>query len=187
MGEKIPRLAGLIDIVAWLYTLREKTMMDLIDWVEKAGLENLRFHLQSADNLTKESNTTLTILLTGAGGALAYALKSVEASSPGATTYAAMALSLYLFVLCGLLVLKCIWIGIIPALTNEPDNLFQPSFGLEQLRKVELKNIQVRIKQVIARNNTTADWLNRVRTAAIIGTPFIGGVFFLFARSRLYG
>ena len=50
-------------------------MTDLLDWVEKQALENLRFRIQDADNLTKESNTTLTILLAGMGASLAYGIK----------------------------------------------------------------------------------------------------------------
>jgi hypothetical protein len=30
----------------------------MLEWAEKAGLENLRYHLRAADELKKESNTT---------------------------------------------------------------------------------------------------------------------------------
>jgi hypothetical protein len=36
----------------------EGKMNELLDWVEKAGLENIRAHLQAADDLKKETNTT---------------------------------------------------------------------------------------------------------------------------------
>jgi len=53
----------------------------LLDYAESAGLENLRNHLVAADSLSKEANTTLTILLAGSAGSLAYAVKLFEAST----------------------------------------------------------------------------------------------------------
>jgi len=158
----------------------------MIDWAEKAGLENLRYHLQSADHLIKEANTTLTILFTGAGAALAFALKGLELPKVSSVAYASAGLSVFLFFLAGLVVWKCIWIGDMPMPTNSPMNLFQPDYELNTLRKVELRNIDARIEQAAQRNLKTATWLNGLRAFAIVGTPLIGITFFL-AAARLSG
>jgi len=53
-------------------------MSELLDYVKKAGAENLEFSLQNAETLAKEANTTLAVLLAGMGGAMAVAAIEVE-------------------------------------------------------------------------------------------------------------
>lgn len=142
-------------------------MTDLLDWVEKQALENLRFRIQDADNLTKESNTTLTILLAGMGASLAYGIKLLDANSESWILLAVFMFSAYLLVLCMLLIFKCLKISAIPAPTNEPQNLYQVEFSLEALREVELKNLQERINETVRRNDMVATWLNRIRLLAV--------------------
>ena len=43
----------------------------LLDWVTEQASENLQFHIQCAEHIKKEANTTLTVLLAGVGGASA--------------------------------------------------------------------------------------------------------------------
>lgn len=157
----------------------------LIDWVERAALENLRSHLLSADYLINQANTTLAILLTGAGAALAYAVKGLDVHAVTVISLVAAALSVYLFVLCGVMVKKCIWVSVLPVATNQPSNLYQPEFQLIALRKAELRNIEERINIVVERNLETAKSLNNVRAWAIIGTPAL--TFVLLAGARLFG
>lgn len=147
-------------------------MKELLDWTEKAALENLKFHLQNADNLAKEASTTLTVFLAGLGAALAYTLKAIDAGAVTSTAAGATGLMLYLTALCGLLVFKCMKIAPIPAPTNEPRNLYQKDFSLDVLREVELNNTQERINQAVARNDGTTAWLNRVRVMAVV-SPLI--------------
>ena len=111
-------------------------MHDLLDWTEKAAQENLKFHLQNADSLAKEANTTLTVLLAALGGVLAYALKLLDSGLISATLVSVAVLTLYLTALCSLLVFKCMKIAPIPAPTNEPKNLYQKDFALDRLREV---------------------------------------------------
>ncbi|AXA80461.1 hypothetical protein F1536_12340 [Achromobacter xylosoxidans] len=59
-----------------------------------------------------------------------------------------------------------------PALYNEPQNLYQPKYTLYQLREVELQNIQARIVEARIRNEATAGALNRVRLWAIASPLF---------------
>jgi hypothetical protein len=159
-------------------------MKELLDWTEKAAQENLKFHLQNADNLAKEANTTLTVLLAALGAALAYTLKVFDAGTATAATAGAAGLTLYLTALCGLLVFKCMKIAPIPAPTNEPRNLYQKDFALDALREVELNNTQERIDQAVARNDGTTAWLNKVRVLAVL-SPFIFAV--VFACTALAG
>ncbi len=147
-------------------------MKELLDWTEKAALENMKFHLQNADNLAKEASTTLTVLLAGLGAALAYTLKAFDVGAVTSITAGATGLTLYLTALCGLLVFKCMKIEPIPAPTNEPRNLYQKDFSLEALREVELSNTQERINQAVSRNDGTTAWLNRVRVMAVV-SPII--------------
>jgi len=138
-------------------------MNDILDWVEKAALENIRGHSQTADILAKEAATTLTILLAALSGAFGYAVSSFD------YRIGAIALTAYLFMLCVLLVTRCMKIKEFPSTTNEPKNLNQEGYPLDALRKVELRNIQERIDQAAQRNAITAQWLNRVRIGAICG------------------
>lgn len=139
-------------------------MSDVLEWAEKAGSENMKFRLQNAEALAKESAVMLTILITGLGGALALAMRYSEranASEPIAAGAAAVAV--WLMISAITLVHQCIRTFDLPAPTNEPINLYQPAFPLIKLRKVELENLQARIEDVTRRNGRVAKWLDRVR------------------------
>jgi hypothetical protein len=147
----------------------EKT---LLDYAEAAGLENLRNHLSASDSLSKESNTTLTILLAGAAGSFGYSIKVFDGAGLNETVIGLASVSFYLFGLSSSLVWRCMKVADMPSPTNEPMNIFQDNFTLEQIREAELKNIQARIRDAVARNGVTAYWLNRVRLEAS-ATPII--------------
>jgi hypothetical protein len=145
------------------------SMREVLDYAEKAGLENLRFRLQNAETLAKEANTTLTILLAGIGGAMALSFKGFEQPHPlpSGMTIGAAGIAVWLMMVAAALVVFCMLSMDLPAPTNEPLNLFQPEFELDKLRVVELRNLDARIKQVTARNHRVAAWLDRVRLLAI--------------------
>lgn len=138
-----------------------------LDWAEPAALENLRFHLEGAEVLGRESNTTLAFIVTGAGVSLSYALGGTLATMPVAV-YALEALALALFVCAAFLLRYCLRVREIYPPTNEPDNLELKGRSLETLRWSELGAIQLRINKTQKRNRTAAEWLNRVRLAALI-------------------
>jgi len=147
-------------------------MNEILEWIEKAALGNLKDHSQAADALAKEAATTLTILLAALSAAFGYALTF----SP--YQIGAVALTFYLFLLCVPLVTRCMMIGEFPATTHEPRNLKQDGFSLDALRDAELKNIQDRIDQAARRNAITAQWLNRVRIGAICSPAiFVASIF----------
>lgn len=143
-------------------------MDTVLDWAEKAGLENLKFRLQNAETLAKEAATTLTVLLAGMSGSLAYAVKYFEPAAPSIQmAVGSGALSAWLMLLSAMLVHFCIKTLPLPTPTNEPANLYQPEFTLDLMRAVELKNIQVRIEQATTRNAEVATWLDRIRYCAV--------------------
>lgn len=141
-------------------------MNEVLDWAEKAGAENIRFRLQNAETLAKDASSTLTILLAGMAGALAYAVKGFEVTPISSLTFGAAALSAWLMLLAIVLVLQCIVTTELPTPTNEPKNLNQAGFALDALREVELRNLQERISQITVRNHRVAGWLDRVRLCA---------------------
>lgn len=52
--------------------------MEKLDFIEAEAKANVAFHLACAEALAKESNTLLTVLLTGAGASLGFAINLVE-------------------------------------------------------------------------------------------------------------
>lgn len=155
-------------------------MSEFAEWVEERALENLRFHIQSAEMISKEANTTLTVFLAGFGGASAYTVKLADAHASTWLLSATIAFGICLLVLSGLLILFCLKIEVIPAPTNEPRNLNQPSFSLQSMREDELENLQGRIDETAKRNERVAERLNRIRLCALL-TPVIAAAVALAA------
>ena len=153
---------------------------DLRAWAEKEGYANLEDHIAIAGVISAQAATTLTLLLAGLGGALAFAVKVVEpAASPVA--WGAAALCAHLTVLAAVLVARNMHLADAPMLHNQPDSLLQPGASLEQLRMGELVNLEERIRQQQAMNSRRASSLNLVRWAAICG-PLVFAVAAALAR-----
>lgn len=147
-------------------------MNEKLDWVEKAAMENLRLHHQTADILAKESQVTLTVLLAGMAASLAYWAKAVDAGAWGWLAVGAFVFAAHWTWLAFRLVRGCLMIGEIPSIYNEPRNLMQADFDLDAIRLSELTNVQARIDQAAERNDRTAYRLNKIRLGAAI-TPLI--------------
>lgn len=147
------------------------------DWIEKAGIENLKGRVATADTLAKEAVTTLTVLLAGAGGSWAYAVKLLDQDAT-AGGFAAVVAGVWLTALAMALVLGCLRISPIPPVYNQPGKLLErPSYGwsLDQWRLAELRNIDERISRAVVRNNTLATRLNWIRGLAT-ATPVLAGI-----------
>lgn len=144
------------------------------EWIEKAAIENLKGRRETADILAKEAATTLTVLLAGVGGSLAYGVKLLDGDTSN-TVIAASAACIWLTLLSMGLVLACLKIKGIPALYNQPGELLkrgESKESFDEWRRGELENIEIRIQTAVRRNNTTARNLNYVRILAVC-TPFI--------------
>ena len=157
-----------------------------LDWIEKAGIENLKQRIATADILSKEAATTLTVVLAGAGGAWAYAIKLLDEQATRGGVAAVWAGAWLTFV-AAVLVWKCLQIGTIPAVYNQPGQLLQRAGSgetYEEWRFGELENLEERIGQATTRNNEMARRLNIVRVLATL-TPFLAAIgVLLFAAAR---
>ncbi len=138
-------------------------MEKLLDWAEKNALENLRFRLQNAETLAKDASSALTLALAAMGGALAYGVKGLEGGAVTPLIGGTLGSTAWLAVCATLIVFRCIQSRPLVPPTNEPNNIFQPEHSLDDLRRVELKNIQARIEQTTTRNQAVAFWLDRCR------------------------
>lgn len=158
------------------------------EWIERNGIENLKARVATADTLAKEASTTLTVLLAGIGGSLAFAAKSLE----GAVTYqtvAAITTCAWLVFLSAMLVHFCMMVRPIPSVYSQPASLLQrANIGatLDQWRYGELLNIEDRIQEAIRRNHTVAQKLNLVRTLAYL-TPVTVLIVTLLVRPPMGG
>ena len=148
---------------------------ELREFAATAGQENIKFHLECAESIAKESNTTLTILFTGAGASLGYWMKLLEIGHHPDLSCGTAAVSVYLCLLAFALWYGGMSIGDIQPPTNEPKNLTLSGLTLDDVRQDELKNLQWRIEQNIHRNKIRAAWLNYVRLGVTF-TPAIFGL-----------
>ncbi len=143
-------------------------MNELIDFAEKAGMENIKFRLQNSETLAKDAASTLTILLAGIGGAMAYAAKIFEESPSKASEIGAFWFCIWLIATAMFLVINCILSTEMQAPTNQPMNLYLKEYSLDAVRIVELRNLEERIKLTISKNHRIAVWLDRVRISIIL-------------------
>lgn len=147
-------------------------MTTVLDWAEKAGIENMKDHVRNADIIQKQANTLLTILLSGAGAALYFGLGHEE------LRIASLTVSFWLFGIASFLTLKCLWFDDFPSVWNEPEHLYQRGYTLKQLRQYELQNLQNRIKKAVKLNSVKSERLNKCILWACL-TPIIGIVAWL--------
>lgn len=159
--------------------------LELLNWVEQAALENMRAHIKSGDDIKRESNIALTVIIAGASSALAYAVNVIGSPLDIDVLWGVSVLSGYLFLLCAVLVFKCLRVGAFPAPTNEPTNLYKSDYPLQEIRECELKNMQGRIEDAERINQTTSKWLNRVWAATTLSPVIFAVTFFLSCRGYL--
>lgn len=152
-------------------------MTERLDWIEKAGIENMKVHHTCADTLAKEAATTLALLLVGMGGGMAYAAKAIDAHSWNWFAVGAAAFTIWLLALSWYLVTKCLMVEPIPQIYNEPKNLNDPPEDFDHMRECELLSLQKRIDDSAARNGRLASRLNLARRLAIASPA----IFFIFS------
>ncbi|MDR8873540.1 hypothetical protein [Burkholderia multivorans] len=145
----------------------ETNMKDRLDWIEKAGIENMKTQHACADYLIKEASTTLTITLAGMGGGLAYAVKAIEAHHWSWLSVGAGAFTAWLLFTSWYITTKCLMVSTIDQVYNDPKNLDAPEDTFEYLRQCELLSLQERISRTAKRNAQYAERLNRARKFAI--------------------
>ena len=152
-------------------------MTTVLEWAEKAGLENLRDHANNAELMQRQVSTLLTLLLSGAGAALYFAVANRE------FIIASVVISLWLFGIAAILTLKCLMFGDFPSVWNEPKNLNLKGYSLSQLREYELENLQERISDAARINFIKSLRLNNCILATCF-TPLIGILTLFVSASR---
>ena len=144
----------------------------LLDWVEGHAIANINFQLQCADDLLKESNTLLRVLIGGISGTFVLAVQSYYKSVPVEITIGFSIATLWLMVTATILTLFCVITSDIYAANNEPRNLLSTSLPLDKIKRLELDNIQSRIDITLDRNANTAYWLDVSRRMLLL-SPFV--------------
>ena len=130
----------------------------------------MEFHLGNSESLSRDANTSLSILLTAGLGALGYTAHLIETSAPTEVWAATGAVAVHLLIICGLMVRHCLSADDIMPPTNEPRNLKCEGYEWDEILPVEIDNLQVRIDFNQARNKRTGTWLNWLRYVAF-ATP----------------
>jgi hypothetical protein len=141
-------------------------MSELLEWVEKSAIENLKAHHACADVIAKDAATTLTVFLAALGGGLAYAAKALEQHSLNWLSVGAMAFTAWFLVLSLLLVWKCLMFRELPSIYNEPRHIYQPDFSVDDLKEAEIHGLQRRIDTAAKSNAKVVKSMNRLRLAA---------------------
>ncbi|WP_353113489.1 hypothetical protein [Salinisphaera dokdonensis] len=139
-------------------------------YIEDAGEKNFTAHLETSAILQRESVTTVTVLLAGAGAALGFAAK--QNLPLGHISFSAICVSVYLFALSAAVVQLCLKVRNFPAPANEPKNLNAVGYELSSIRWAELDNLQARIEEAQQVNSSRTRSLNNLRLLAS-GTPFV--------------
>lgn len=152
-------------------------MTTVLDWAEKAGIENMKDQVTNADQIQSQVGTLLTLLISGASAALYFSMQHPN------LRITALAVSLWLLCLAIWLALKCWMYGDFPSVWNEPKNLNQKGYKLDALRQYELENLQQRITDAMNLNFTKTQRINKCILATCLATPVIGIIVWLVAES----
>ena len=147
-----------------------------LKWAEDNGLKSLQEKFTTADNMGKESQTTLTYVLAGMGGTFAYILPSL-ARPLDTLLCGTLILCLYFVVLGIYLVRKTFLISEYPSPYQEAENLLdQANLSLDEVRHGEILNMTDRLKESQAWINAKAKVINNVRIALVLSpVAFVAG------------
>lgn len=154
-----------------------------LDWVERAGVENLKQRLETSSHLQAQASTLLQLLLAGSVSSVVLVFKQDRLSSllvdPVSAGY--LAAGLWMTWIAIILLFTCVRTRFTELVTNEPMNLFNPdwekNFSESDIRQSELKNLQTRINITKDRNIKASWWLDACRYAAT-ATPLVFSITF---------
>jgi len=161
--------------------------MDRLDYIEREAQANMEFHLENLDSLKSEAQATLNFLLLILSGAFGYTIKLLG-DDKLAWAFVMGCVTSYLSCVAGYLTLYCLATGVVMPPTNEPRNLSSNDCSLEELRELELKNLQKRIVFNRKRNTKIGRRLNKARLL-VCASPvvFLLAWFLLFAIGHSLG
>jgi len=149
----------------------------MLEWAESMALENLRSHLNALAAIKQETVITLSVLFAAMAGCIAYLGQHTNGKHLDPVAWGAVFAAIWLFAVCAALIIQCLRVADAPTPTNNGSVLYQPQFTLEQVRKVELANIDARSTQAQQRAARDSKWLNWLRMAALL-TPLAFGIGF---------
>jgi hypothetical protein len=135
--------------------------------VEAGAVENAKERYTTLAMLRREAASTLTILLAGIGGSLAYASKVLESGPAGPIAVGAAVLCVYLACIATGVVLRCLLVRDLPAIYNVPENLLIPGSTLTEVRYGNLDVLQAAITEMAVINAGIGKSLNALRVAAV--------------------
>lgn len=141
--------------------------LEVLEWAEKAGIENLKTHLESSNLLAAAANNLVNFLLAGVAGSLPFAVKALDPAPPP-IAWGALAACVHLSAVCVYVVLFVLKAGPMPSLYNEPKTLGQTQWTKADLLREELSLMNQRIHDLCDRNELRAKRLNRARLAAVL-------------------
>jgi hypothetical protein len=151
------------------------TTSTLLDWAEKAAIENLKERLANLDQLRAQASSLLQLILVGIGGALTFAVKVFDPGPVGPLVAGALATVLWLCWVATMLVWRCLATSRVPVVFNHPRNLYNDDAkqaGLDDWRARELQTLGNRIDGVKPVVESVGTWLDCCRYSAI-STPLI--------------
>lgn len=147
--------------------------VETMKWIEGEARNNAEFQVGCTDALERQASALLSLLLTGAGGALAYTVNLAEKHGAAWQQAGMAAVSAWLFAVAALLLVRVLWSRPIYGPANDPENLREAyEMDLASALEYELKNRQLCIASNRARNETVGRRLNICRLLAI-ATPII--------------
>jgi len=150
---------------------------ETVKWVEEHARIVSAFQERCTESLDRQASSLVSLLLAGAGSALAYAVSLSNGAAPLWQAAGIGASSLWLFLVAAIAVRSTLWTKPVHAPANQPANLAMTyDMDITKARALELKNHQFIIEHTRARNDQVGRWVNISRALAV-ATPLI----FLFA------
>lgn len=147
-----------------------------VGWVEESARLVSAFQERVIDALERQASAFLNLLLAGAGGSLAYAVNLAEKQAAVWQQAGMAAVSLWLFLIAGLVLWRAMWARPVWPPANDPGNLVAAyEMDLTKARVLQLKNQQVAINANRERNYEVSRWLNVCRLLAA-ATPVVFAV-----------
>lgn len=147
-----------------------------VKWVEENARLVSAFQERVIDALERQASMLLNLLLAGAGGSLAYAVNLAEKQAAVWQKAGMAGVSIWLFMIAGLVLWRVMWSRPVWPPANDPGNLTAVyEMDLTKARVLQLKNQQAAINANRERNDAVGRWLNVCRLLAA-ATPVIFAV-----------
>lgn len=158
---------------------------DELDWVEAQAAKNFEAGVKARADLNREVHVTASFLGVAVAASFAAGLRLWYQDANPFHGALLLGLALYISIVLGYTVLKCLRIRNVWPQANEPKNLIEACSkqSLELVRQGELLGLQERIEKndtqswEIGRNLNLVRWLIIVIPALYIGAMLVGTLF----------